>query len=198
MTHQYQALNIIRAEHQTLTAVIDALKHVAAEVAQGKLTPDYKLLWSIMYYIEAFPETLHHPKEEAVLFPHIRRRSSDIDSMLDDLGRQHANSGPHLDILKSLLGKMEAEIPGAAQAFSDKVAIYAGFHYQHMMQEETVVLPKAREVLTEADWKEVADAFAENADPLRDGGTSGNEWFRQFYRRIVHLVPEPWGLGERR
>ena len=33
MTHQYQALNIIRAEHQTLTAVIDALKHVAAEVA---------------------------------------------------------------------------------------------------------------------------------------------------------------------
>jgi branched-chain amino acid transport system ATP-binding protein len=67
-----------------------------------------------------------------------------------------------------------------------------------MAQEETVVFPKAREVLTEADWQEVADAFAENADPLLDGGAGGSEWFRQFYRRIVNLVPEPWGLGERR
>jgi hemerythrin-like domain-containing protein len=198
VTPQYQALNIIRGEHQAITAVIDALNHVAGDMARGKLTPDYKLLWSIMYYIEAYPETLHHPKEESVLFPHVRRRCSDIDATLDDLARQHTNSRPHLDILKSLLGRMEAEIPGAAQEFSDKVKTYSAFHHAHMAQEETVVFPKAREVLTEADWQEVADAFAENADPMRDGGTSGNEWFRQFYRRIVNLVPEPWGLGERR
>jgi len=198
MTPQQQAIGIIRNEHQTLTAVIDALKHVADEMARGTLTPDYKLLWSILYYIEAFPETLHHPKEDEVLFPAIRQRSSSIDSTLDDLGRQHANSRPHLDRLKTLVGWMEAGIDGAAQEFSAKVATYASFHDQHMRQEETVVLPKAVEVLTAQDWERVAAAFAANRDPLLDRSASGSDWFRQFYRRIVTLVPEPWGVGARR
>lgn len=197
MTPQQQALGIIRSEHRTLTAVIDALSHVARDVADGKLTPDYKLLWSILYYIEAFPETLHHPKEEEVLFPKIRQRTGELGAELDDLGRQHANSRPHLDHLKTLLGRMEAGIPGAVEAFADKATTYGGFHHRHMAQEETQVLPLAGRVLTEQDWAEVAARFAENADPLTDGGAGANEWFRQFYSRIVSLVPEPWGLGAR-
>jgi hypothetical protein len=66
-----------------------------------------------------------------------------------------------------------------------------------MSQEETQVFPKAIEVLDDDDWKEVAARFSENGDPLLDKGGTNNEWFRQFYRRIVTLVPEPWGLGER-
>ncbi|MDE2367683.1 MAG: hemerythrin domain-containing protein [Burkholderiales bacterium] len=195
-TAQQQALRIVRAEHQTLAAVVDALRHVADDIAQGRLTPDYKLLWSIIYYIEAFPETLHHPKEDQVLFPRVRRRTHDIDAALDELTSQHANSRPHLDRLKTLLGRMEADIPGAAAEFDAKVRTYADFHWKHMSLEETAVLPKAVEVLTEADWEGIAAAFAENRDPLH--GNSDNEWFRQFYRRIVNLVPEPWGLGPRR
>ena len=80
MTSQQQALAIIRGEHRTLAAVIDALKHVADEMALGKLTPDSKLLWSIIYYIDEFPDALHHPKEDDVLFPRIRARSHDIDA----------------------------------------------------------------------------------------------------------------------
>jgi hemerythrin-like domain-containing protein len=202
MTSQQQALGIIKNEHRTLAGVIDALKHVADDMAQGKLTPDYKLLWSIIYYIDEFPDVLHHPKEDEVLFPRIRARSHDIDATLDDLERQHTSSRPHLDALKTLLGRMEAEIPGAVQAFSTKVSTYAGFHYKHMAQEEAEVLPKASEVLTAQDWDEVAAAFAANQDPLQNqGATQGatnSEWFRQFYRRIVTLVPEPWGVGARR
>ena len=202
MTSQQQALGIIQNEHRTLAAVIDALKHVADEMALGKLTPDYKLLWSIVYYIDEFPDALHHPKEDDVLFPRVRARSHDIDATLDDLQRQHTNGRRHLDALKTLLGRMEAEIPGAVEAFSTKVATYAGFHYKHMAQEEAEVFPKASEVLTAQDWDEVAAAFAANKDPLQDqGATPGalsSEWFRQFYRRIVTLVPEPWGVGARR
>lgn len=198
MTPQQQALSIIRNEHITLTAVIDALKHVANDVAAGKLTPDYKLLWSILYYIEEFPERLHHPKEETVLFPHVRKRCEDIRDTLDELGRQHINSHPALDRLKAVLGRMEADIAGAKEEFAERCNTYSSFHHQHMKLEETIVLPKAIEVFTAQDWEEVATAFAENKDPLRNGAVQDNEWFRQFYRRIVNLVPEPWGLGERR
>jgi hemerythrin-like domain-containing protein len=83
-----------------------------------------------------------------VLFPRIRRRSKDIDDTLDDLSRQHADSRPHLDNLKTVLGRMEADIPGALQEFAAKVSTYAAIHYKHMSQEESVVLPKACEVLT--------------------------------------------------
>jgi hemerythrin-like domain-containing protein len=198
MTPQQQALSIVRNEHITLTAVIDALKHVATDVAADKLTPDYKLLWSILYYIEEFPERLHHPKEETVLFPRVRQRSADINDTLDELGRQHVNSHPALDRLKAVLGRMEAEIPGAKDEFAERCVTYAGFHHQHMALEETVVLPKAIEVFTTQDWVEVAEAFAQNKDPLRNGAVQDSDWFRQFYRRIVNLVPEPWGLGERK
>lgn len=198
MTPQQQALSIIRSEHRTLAAVIHALEHVAADMAAGKLTPDYKLLWSIIYYIDEFPERLHHPKEDAVLFPRIRARTHDIDDVLDELGRQHVSSHPHLDALKTLLGRMQADIPGALQEFSEKIAAYASFHWKHMTQEESLVLPKASEVFTAQDWEEVAASFAENKDPLQDASAINSEWFRQFYRRIVTLVPEPWGVGERR
>jgi hemerythrin-like domain-containing protein len=198
MTPQQQALSIIRGEHRTLGAVINALEHVAADMAAGKLTPDYKLLWSILYYIEEFPERLHHPKEDTVLFPRIRARTHDIDEALDDLGRQHVNSSPHLDRLKTVLGHMQAEIPGALAEFADKVATYASFHWKHMNLEETVVLPKAVETFSPEDWAEVAARFAENNDPLQNASEQNSEWFRQFYRRIVTLVPEPWGVGERR
>ena len=198
MTPQQQALAIIRDEHRTLTAVIDALKHVANDVAAHKLTPDYKLLWSILYYIDEFPEKLHHPKEESVLFPLVRQRCADINDTLDELGRQHVNSHPALDRLKGVLGHMQAEIPGALAEFAERTTTYATFHRQHMRLEETVVLPKAIEVFTEADWQEVATQFAENRDPLQAGDVAGNDWFRQLYRRIVTLVPEPWGVGERR
>ena len=198
MTPQDRALRIIRGEHQTLSAVIFSLKQVADDMARGKLTPDYKLLWSIMYYIEEFPERLHHPKEELELFPRIRARGHDIDDTLDELHQQHLKSRLHLDALKALLGRMEAEIPGAAQEFCAKLATYQAFHYQHMSQEEAEVLPKARELLTAQDWEDIAASFAANDDPMLDNAANSSEWFREFFQRLVTLVPEPWGLGTRR
>lgn len=197
MKSQHRALQTILGEHRTLSAVIDALRHVADDVAQGRLAPDYHLLWSLIYYIDEFPDRLHHPKEDDVLFPRIRSRTNDIDATLDDLGRQHQNGVVHLSGLKTLLGRMEAEIPGAAAEFAAKVATYANFHSAHMRQEESVVLPKAVAVLDDDDWTAVAEAFAENRDPLGTDAASRDEWFRSLYRRIVSLVPEPWGVGAR-
>lgn len=198
MTPQQQALSVIQGEHRAMSAVIDALRHVADAIARHDLEPDYKMLWSILYYIDQYPETHHHPNEETVLFPRIRARTHDIDATLDELGRQHAGGRPHLAKLRDLLGRMEADIPGAREAFAAKAAEYAGFHIKHMALEEREVLPKAREVLDAADWTAIAAQFNAEPDPLSSGAVNGNAWFRDFYRRLVALVPEPWGVGSRR
>lgn len=197
MTPQKQALSVIQGEHRAMSAVIDALHHVADEIAKRDLAPDYKMLWSILYYIDQYPETHHHPNEERVLFPRIRARTHDIDATLDELGRQHAGGRPHLDMLRNLLGRMEADIPGAREAFAAKAAEYAQFHQRHMILEEREVLPKAREVLNDDDWVAVAAQFNAEPDPLSSGAVNGNAWFREFYRHLVALVPEPWGVGQR-
>lgn len=198
MNPQQAALNVILEEHRTLSAVIDALNHVAQDVAQARLVPDYKLLWSLIYYIDAFPDQQHHPKEDEVLFPRVRARTQAIDTALDELTRQHESGVVHLNRLKTLLGRMEAEVPGAALEFAERIATYTRFHLAHMHQEETVVLGMAGKVLIDEDWQAIADAFGANVDPLCAGGPSQDAWFRQLYRRIVSLVPEPWGVGARR
>ena len=80
----------------------------------------------------------------------------------------HWGNRPHLDALKTVLGRMEAEILGAMQGFSTKVLTYAAFHYKQA-QVEAEILPKASEVLLSArDWDEVAAAFAADNDPMLD------------------------------
>lgn len=196
-TPQQQALAVILGEHRAMAAVVEALHHVADEIARHDLEPDYRMLWSILYYIDQYPETHHHPNEEQVLFPAVRARTHAIDGVLDELGRQHAGSRTHLPVLRDLLGRMQAGIPGAREAFAAKVADYAHFHQLHMALEEREVLGKAREVLDDADWQRVLERFNAEPDPLRSQAVNGNEWFRDFYRRLVALVPEPWGVGPR-
>ncbi len=55
------------------------------------------------------------------------------------------------------------------------------------------VLPLAEQVLTEADWAELDQAFLANRDPLT--GQEPEQEYRELFSRIVALVPAPIGLG---
>src|ERR1035437_4864332 len=65
---QPTAYRIIREEHRTLVAVIDALESVLKELRRVGAEPDFRLFRSMVYYMDAYPEKLHHPKEESQLF----------------------------------------------------------------------------------------------------------------------------------
>jgi hemerythrin-like domain-containing protein len=197
MDAKTSALRILREEHASMDAVISAFRIVTDNIANGKLAPDFKLLWSIIYYIEEYPEQKHHPKEESVLFPRLRGHEAELDALLDELRHQHKNGGPHLQYIKTVIGRFEAEIPGAVTELARLVKNYDHFHKKHMQLEDSVVMPKAAMLLTPEDWTAIAAAFGENSDPLSTGAVGTNAWFHEFYHRIVYLVPEPWGLGSR-
>ena len=132
-----------------------------------------------------------------MLFPRSVRAATN-STQLDDLTRQHASSRPHLEALKNLLGRMEAEIPGAAQEFSAKVTTYAVFNYRHMAQEEAEVLPRACEILGTQDWDEIALAFAANKDPLPAWVTEQRVVPPvQWPAFVMAIVTSPLGMGSR-
>lgn len=190
---QNRALAIIHDEHRSLGAVLHGLLYLVREAREKGNELDFKLLWAMLYYMHAFSQRLHDPREEAVLFSRLKARTHEADKTLALLERQHAESAAHLAQLELLLGQVEAGIPGSLESFISAVESHAEAARQHMLLEEKTILPLAKKVLTTEDWIEIAEAFAGKSDP-RFGAKPEHE-FRDLFSRIVNLAPPPIGVG---
>lgn len=187
------ALTIIHDEHRSLGAIVHGLKYLVREVREKGRPPDFKLLWAMIYYIDAFPEKLHHPKENAYLFARLRARTHEADAVLDELEKQHAEGARHVRDLEHALGYYEADKPNGFEVFAAAVEKFAEEIWQHMNMEEKVVIPLAKKHLLPEDWVEIAQAFGENGDPRF--GTEPDHEFRNLFSKIVNLAPPPIGVG---
>lgn len=187
------ALQIIRAEHQGLGAVLDALRRTVADVRDRGSTPNFEALRALLFYIDAYPERLHHPKESEHLFRRLRERTREADAVLDRLDREHdASRGAVRDLEHALL---EWEMLGSARRapFAEALETFCVRYLEHMWTEEREVFPLAQHHLTDEDWAAVGAAFESNRDPLT--GRSPEAGFEALFHRIVRLLPPPLGVG---
>jgi hemerythrin-like domain-containing protein len=169
------------------------MQHMVREIREHGAEPSFEALNAMVYYIDAFPERFHHPKEDRYLFRLLRLRCPQAGALLDRLEDEHRIGAHKIRTLEQALARYQAggvdEFPYFAAAVDD----YAEFHWKHMGAEEKEVMPLARMHLTREDWAEIDEAFLGHADPLV-GIDAGTE-FRGLFRRIVNLVPPPIGLG---
>ena len=155
--------------------------------------PNFDVLEAMVYYIHAFPERYHHPKEEAYLFRILRIRSPDAAPLVDRLQAAHRVSADKISTLEQALARYKQEGAESLAPFSAAVADYAAFHWDHARAEEDALLPLTEAFLTAADWEEIDAAFAGHSDPLA-GAEAGAE-YAMLFRRIVNLAPPPLGVG---
>lgn len=186
------ALTIIKDEHRALAGVLRGLQYMVEQLRNGQQDPDLALLRSMLNYIEAFPDKLHHPKEDLYLYRILRERDPNVTATLDVLEEEHRKEPEWLHALRAALEAYEAD-RSTFDAFARAVDTYVASHFAHMNKEEDVVLPIAEKALTQDDLKEIDAAFASNDDPLV--GTSTQREFRDLFSRIVNLMPAPYGLG---
>ena len=187
-----KAIAIIEDEHRAITAVVEGLRHLLAEARAGTMQSDAKVLGAVFHYIEQFPERLHHPKEDDFLFDRLRARRPDVAPLVDALHREHVIGRERFDDLKRMHERYVAD-PSTIDAFADAVDRYAQFHWEHMRREEHEVLPVAVQSLTAEDWAHIDAAFASNSDPIV--GVPARKAFRELFRRLVALLPPPYGVG---
>ena len=179
-------LAIIIDEHRSIAAVIRGMERVVATLREGG-APPFPLLRAMLYYIEAFPEALHHPKENAYLFARLRARTQEFDETLAELERQHADGHAVVARLAQALADYEANPAGGLPAFGAAVGQFAATQWAHMNLENSVILPAAQRHLTEDDWRVIGEAFAANGDPRFS--VDDDDEYRRLFAQILALVP---------
>ena len=188
------AILTIRDEHRSISAVLHALKQLAKDAEDSSVEPRFAVFRAMIYYIDQYPERLHHPKEEKYLFARLEQRSPEAKALIEDLRAEHIMGAQLIRDLEQALVGLEVGWSGGARAFSAAVDAYAEFHWNHMRKEEKQLLPLAERSLTEQDWREIDAGFGGNEDPIVD---LREEDFEKLFTRIVSLAPEPVGVGAR-
>ena len=188
-TDAQRALATIRDEHRSIAAVLHGLKEIVDRVDAGQLAVDFSLLRAMLFYIEKFPETLHHPKEDQYLFRLLQKRTDECNAVIAELSEQHKSGAAHLRQLRDALERYESGDQHAQASFTNSVHTFVDAQWPHMAAEEKVILPSASRHLTPADWQQVAKAFLDNGDS-RFGAQAG-EPFEQLLNRVLNLLPAP-------
>ena len=190
------ALQTIRVEHRALAAVLHGLQWLAREMRIQAGDGDFEVLAAMVYYIDAFPERFHHPKEDRYVFALLRVRCPAAAPLLDALIGEHETGAQKVRLLEQALTRFRAAGAPEYAAFAAAVEDYVAFEFAHMRREEHEVLPLAEAHLVASDWQLIDRAFTGHADPLL--GTPHADQWDKLFSSIVALAPAPIGLGAAR
>lgn len=191
-----EALSIIQDEHQSLAAILHAIRHMNKEIGAGRLQPDFQLLRAMVHYLDAYPEKKHHPKEDRYLFALLKKRTDEGAAAIERLEKEHAVGDERIKALEAALHQYASGARDGFDAFTQAFERFADFYRSHMMLEEREVLPLVVKYFTAEDWAQAAAGFRDDPDPM--GGTgepTTHEDFQRIFSKLVAAAPAPIGLG---
>jgi hemerythrin-like domain-containing protein len=194
----HHTLRVIRDEHGVLSAVLRSISLLLSESKRHRIQLDFTVLRAMLFYIDEFPEKVHHTKESELLFPKIRERSGERSAVLDRLDAEHSASHRAVlelehDLLALEMMSEAADADARRARFEERMHAYVTSYLEHIRLEEVEVLPLAERVLTAADWAVLDAEFMKNRDPLTH--REGDDAFRPLFKRILTTLPAPLGLG---
>ena len=185
-------LNQLHQEHRMIGAVLHGMEYLIDAHRTKGLRVDPKVFRAMLYYLDIFPERLHHQKEEQCLFATLRRRSESADAILRRLSEDHAAGERRIKALEQAFLRYEEGGEREFHAFAEDAHAFINDYFDHMNREETEIMPLAERVLHQEDWVDIEIAFALDRDPLHDADPDDYE---KLFSRIVHLAPPPIGVG---
>jgi len=175
-----RATALIQDEHRSLAVVLHALRRRLDDARQGVERLDRDVVGALLRYVHDYPEQRHHPKEESSLHRLLRQRGERGRELLHRLEAQHLQEYTLAAELQAAFDDCGDRVSGDDPALARLDAALAALTahvWEHLRLEEHELLPLALEVLTPADWNEIADVFAGNQDP------GFGEWSEADFRR---------------
>lgn len=191
----HESIRIIRDEHAALTTMLLSLETMIESGPGNEPEAFFDVLRAMLFYIDEFPERLHHPKESQLLFPRVARMAPDTAEVIARLEQEHVSGNLAARELQHLLLAWELVGDSRHAAFDQAAKQFLDFYREHMRLEDEVILPAALRVLNEADWEELDAAFRTNRDPLT-GKFPRDPIYDRLFTRVVLRVPLPAGFGK--
>ena len=192
MTHE--SIRVIRDEHAAIAAMLRSLQMMVERGPVDEPAAFFDVLRAMLFYIDEFPERLHHPKETELLFPQVARAAPATADAIARLDAEHHRGEAAVRELQHLLMAWELLGESRRAAFEEAARTYVAFYLEHMRLEESLILPEAEHALTEAEWHKLDAAFATNRGPLT-GKYPPDPGYDRLFTRIVMKAPSPIGLG---
>jgi len=189
-----RALQVINDEHVAVAAMLRSLNMLLRKSRDEKRAPPFDVLRAMLFYVDEFPERLHHTKESQLLFPKVRARCPELAPVLDQLDADHALGEASIRELEHRMLAYEVMGESRRAAFETALARYVDNYLKHMALEDSTILPAARKHLSADDWVELDKAFDANRDPLT--GHAASDEYAPLFRKIVDSAPAPIGLGD--
>ena len=191
MTHP--AVRIIREEHAALGAMLRSMRTLIAAGPGDEPERFFDVLRAMLFYIDEFPERLHHPKESRLLFPRVAGAAPELAEVIGRLHADHASGERRARDLQHHLLAWELLGESHRPTFVVAARTYIEFYLGHMHLEEREILPAAERVLSEADWQEMGEVFARDRDPLASGVV--DPCYDRLFSRIVVRMAAPLPAG---
>lgn len=176
------ALTIIQDEHRALATMLRAIPALLSRHRERDELPDFGVLRAMLFYVDEFPERLHHPKESELLFPKLRARVPTVRETLNQLDEDHRRGERAIRELEHSL--LAFEVMGQARRanFERMATHFVEGYLRHMDIEERQILPLALQMLSADDWVDLGEAFAANRDPLAGHGPG------EVYAEVLQTV----------
>lgn len=191
----HESIRIIHDEHAALAAMLQSLRMMVKRGPGSSPEGFFDVMRAMLFYVDEFPERLHHTKESELLFPPLRARAPHLQAELDQLDADHALGEGKVRELQHLLLAWELLGDSRRPAFEQAVSDFLDFYLAHMRLEETHIIPAAEAFFTASDWDALDRAFATNCDPLT-GKYPRDPLYDRLYTRIVMRAPSPIGVGD--
>lgn len=190
------AVRVIRAEHDALAAMLRTLPLLLDAQRHAGSAPDFGALRAMLFYVDEFPERLHHKKESELLFPKLRALAPELREVIDDLEADHAQGERAIRELQHSLLAWEQMGEARREKFEQQLRSYSARYLRHMKREESEILPRAAMLLSEGDWADLDEAFGSHQDPLAPrAGQPVDEAYAPLRQRILAALPAPLGWG---
>ena len=161
-------------DHRKINALLRVLE-CECDLFRRAERPDYELLSEIIYYFRLFLDQYYYPKED-LLFNLTRVRTTQCDSLIDNIADERAVAASSLQVLGDVLRDILNEQRVLRQTFNDAARSFIQHERRQIEIEERQLFPAVLSMLAPADWAHPRTKLSNKKEPLRSHGLEERLW----------------------
>jgi hemerythrin-like domain-containing protein len=169
------------AEHAVFSRLLDILEK-EVDVFHFGGQPSYELMVDIVTYLRHFPDRHHHPRENKA-FDILVAHDPKLSIPLERLRQEHRVIATAGEELLKTLNDAASDTLITRASLEAAAAMYLTYYRHHIASEEEDVMPRARQLMSPQDWRDVESVAPGGRDPLF--GSKVEAGYRELRRHIA-------------